>query len=55
MKHGFGTLVVSSTLSTENEAKEEYTGNWVEDRMDGEGTYKYKSGAIYIGDWVNNK
>jgi hypothetical protein len=55
MKHGTGTLVVSSTLSTENGVKEEYSGSWVEDRMEGEGTYKYKSGAIYIGDWLNNK
>lgn len=55
MKHGRGTIIVGSTLTAENEQKESYTGQWVEDRMEGEGEYFYKSGAIYSGEWVHNK
>lgn len=34
--------------------EESFTGNWVNDMMDGFGTYKYGSGAIYTGEWKEN-
>jgi hypothetical protein len=33
---------------------EQYEGNWVEDKMEGYGTYQYLSGAVYSGEWKNN-
>lgn len=31
---------------------EEYEGDWVDDQMHGEGTYKFTSGNVYSGNWV---
>lgn len=49
VKHGNGRVIIASTLSNEVGQKEEYEGEWVEDRMEGDGTYNYKSGAQYSG------
>jgi hypothetical protein len=55
VKHGHGTVVIASTLTKDSSQKEEYTGEWFEDAMQGEGTYRYKSGAVYSGQWLSNK
>ncbi|XP_013403272.1 MORN repeat-containing protein 3-like [Lingula anatina] len=35
---------------------DEYTGEWLDNKKHGKGTYKWKStGAIYDGDWKNGK
>jgi hypothetical protein len=33
---------------------EEYTGQWVDDRMEGRGKHTFSSGAVYEGELVNN-
>lgn len=42
-------IYILGTLTQDSGVKEEYTGDWVEDKMEGEGIYKYKSGAEYEG------
>ena len=32
-----------------------YEGNWQQDLMHGDGTYKFTSGAIYVGQWIKGK
>lgn len=54
VKHGEGTLTHAGTTAHEK-GNEEYRGNWVEDRMEGTGVYKYTSGAIYSGEWKDGK
>jgi len=49
VKHGQGKITFTSTNEDE---PEEYDGNWAEDCIDGFGTYKFKSGNEYSGQWV---
>eukprot|EP00899_Mesostigma_viride_P006223 jgi/Mesvir1/15601/Mv03210-RA.1 len=46
IRHGRGTYV---------EGKYSYQGEWFEDKMHGQGTFKYESGAVYEGEWVEGK
>jgi len=47
-KHGVGKMIYPNG--------DIYEGEWVENRMEGEGSYTYKtSNDIYSGSWVNNK
>ena len=34
---------------------ESYTGSWVNDAMEGDGTYTFASGAVYSGSFAQNK
>ena len=34
---------------------EEYSGQWVDDRMEGKGKHTYSSGASFEGELVDNK
>jgi hypothetical protein len=54
VKHGEGVLLHAGATSHEK-GNEEYSGNWVNDKMEGYGVYKYTSGAIYSGEWRNGK
>jgi len=36
-------------------ASEEYTGSWENDKMSGQGVYKYRSGAVYNGQFIDGK
>eukprot|EP01035_Chromulina_nebulosa_P027401 gene27401-36041_t len=48
LKHGFGKMKFPNG--------DLYEGEWVENKIEGEGTYTYKkSGDIYSGSWVSNK
>ncbi|CAD8122781.1 unnamed protein product [Paramecium sonneborni] len=55
VKHGKGRIVIASSLSTDNDLKEEYNGEFENDQMCGEGVYIYKSGAIYRGQFRDNR
>lgn len=53
VKHGKGKIVFAGT-NTSSGAQvgvEEYDGDWDEDEMHGEGTYKFTSGNVYSGNW----
>eukprot|EP01034_Spumella_vulgaris_P029852 gene29852-36972_t len=47
-RHGFGSMKIKIRNET-------YSGQWVEGRMEGEGTYKYYNGRVYTGLWKNNQ
>lgn len=32
-----------------------YEGEWVDDKMQGEGKFQFASGAVYSGSWRSNK
>ena len=32
-----------------------YVGEWLDDRMHGEGTYTWPDGATYVGEWRDDK
>lgn len=44
-RHGQGELSIGA---------EKYVGNWIDDKMDGEGKYYFSSGSIYTGNFHNN-
>ncbi|EGR32483.1 phosphatidylinositol-4-phosphate 5-, putative [Ichthyophthirius multifiliis] len=50
-KDGIGIL----TVNLPQEQKEEYYGEWKNDKMHGEGRYVYQNGDIYSGQWQNGK
>lgn len=52
MKHGHGKL---TTAGNAGRGKEEYDGDWVEDKMQGIGRYSFTSGAVYVGQWHKGK
>lgn len=54
VKHGEGELIHAGATSHEK-GNEEYSGTWNDDKMEGIGTYKYTSGAIYTGEWKDGK
>lgn len=54
VKHGEGVLVHAGATAHEK-GNEEYSGSWVDDKMNGYGVYKYTSGAIYSGEWKEGK
>lgn len=52
LKHGHGKV----TFPGHNgRGGEEYEGDWVEDKMHGQGRYSFTSGAVYTGSWVKGK
>ena len=55
VKHGNGKIVFPGATNTlgHQVGGEEYDGEWNEDQMHGQGTYKYTSGNVYSGDWAN--
>lgn len=53
MRHGEGRLLHAGTTVYEK-GNEEYNGHWEEDKMSGYGVYKYTSGAVYSGEWLDN-
>lgn len=55
MKHGEGVLQITVGNMSYEKGNEEYKGSWVEDKMEGYGTYRYTSGAKYTGEWKANK
>lgn len=54
-RQGYGTL--TRVVPTANGASltEEYTGYWHNDLMQGQGQFKYLSGAVYVGQWEQGK
>jgi hypothetical protein len=52
MKHGHGRATYASTNGS---GKEEYNGDWQEDKMHGYGKYVFTSGGLYSGQWANGK
>lgn len=63
LKHGYGTLRLKTKTSTTSNKPastlgsalyvEEYKGQWWLDRRQGEGIYRFASGAVYRGQWEN--
>lgn len=47
--------LIQGSLSTDNDLKEEYNGEFENDQMCGEGVYVYKSGAVYRGQFRENR
>lgn len=47
MKHGFGKIVMSGTA--DGNGREEYEGDWIDDKQQGYGRYLFTSGATYLG------
>mmetsp|Transcript_70155 Transcript_70155/g.196345 ORF Transcript_70155/g.196345 Transcript_70155/m.196345 type:complete len:139 (+) Transcript_70155:44-460(+) len=45
-RHGNGTFV---------DGPETYAGSWVNDAMEGEGTFNFASGATYVGCFANSQ
>ena len=45
-RHGNGTFV---------DGPETYAGSWVNDAMEGEGTFNFASGATYVGGFANSQ
>ena len=54
MKHGKGAITIQKSASSQT-GKEEYDGQWEEDKMSGSGTYYYCDGAVYKGEWKDNQ
>ena len=52
-KHSLKVMILQGSKLS-NGFCEQYEGNWVEDKMEGYGTYQYLSGAVYSGEWKNN-
>ena len=52
VKHGHGRATYAGL---KGHGKEEYDGDWLEDRMHGYGKYVFTSGAHYTGQWHNGK
>jgi hypothetical protein len=52
VKHGQGKIVFAGV---EGVGAEEYEGEWIDDEMNGQGTYKYSSGNIYSGSWKDGE
>ena len=55
VKHGKGKIIFAgATTNSGNQVGcEEYDGDWVDDQMHGQGTYKFTSGNEYTGDFEN--
>ncbi|KAL4467009.1 hypothetical protein ABPG74_010606 [Tetrahymena malaccensis] len=51
LKNGIGVM----TYYLPEEKKEEYYGQWKNDKKDGEGRYTYANGDVYSGQWQNGK
>ena len=53
VKHGKGKIIFPETDNAQGEhiESEEYDGDWFEDLMHGQGTYKFTSGNQYTGSW----
>jgi hypothetical protein len=53
VKHGKGKIVFAGVLTPIGSmvGSEEYDGDWVDDQMHGEGTYKFTSGNVFTGNW----
>ena len=49
-RHGKGKFIWNRMLKSQMEF---YDGEWVNDRKEGFGLYKYKNGSTYEGKWVN--
>jgi hypothetical protein len=49
-RHGCGTLWIKRN----NKYMKQYSGNWANDKMEGEGIFTYEDGSIYKGNWFNN-
>jgi hypothetical protein len=45
-RHGQGTYKAGDN---------EYVGSWVHDAMEGQGAFKFASGAVYEGVWADNQ
>jgi hypothetical protein len=56
VKHGHGKITFPSSSTSHNDGgHEEYEGDWEEDLMHGQGSYRYTSGAVYTGQWSHGK
>ena len=49
-KHGQGKITYPGSDGIES-GYEEYEGEWVYDKMHGQGRYRFTSGAEYTGSW----
>ena len=49
-KHGKGCIKFPGAQGMDN-GHEEYEGDWVNDKMHGQGRYLFTSGAVYTGQW----
>ena len=49
LKHGHGKIVFPGQ---NGRGAEEYDGDWVEDKMQGNGRYSFSSGNVYTGEWL---
>ncbi|KAJ4463000.1 putative MORN motif protein [Paratrimastix pyriformis] len=64
-RHGHGLFLVPATGTTATASRDDdlgggnmrlvYSGDWVDDRMEGYGTYFYENGEQYEGEWLQNK
>ena len=54
-KHGQGKIIFPGTVNAQAQqvGGEEYEGQWSNDKMQGEGCYKFTSGNVYKGHWEN--
>ena len=53
VKHGKGKIIFAGTATSSGNqvGMEEYDGDWVDDQMHGQGTYKFTSGNEYTGEF----
>ena len=49
VKHGSGKITCPGADA--NLGGEEYDGEWVDDKMEGQGRYVFASGSTYTGNW----
>lgn len=54
VRHGKGKLLFLRK-DDPTQVQESYEGDWVEDKMEGEGTFKYSNNDVYSGNFVNGK
>jgi hypothetical protein len=54
VKHGQGKIIFPGSVNAQGNqvGGEEYEGSWENDKMHGEGCYKFTSGNVYTGQWT---
>lgn len=54
-RQGYGTLTRVVPTDNGGSLTEEYVGQWHNNLMQGQGQFKYLSGAVYVGEWEQSK
>ena len=55
VKHGHGKITFPGVGGPNGKGREEYEGDWCDDKMHGYGRYQFTSGATFSGDWKDGK